>query len=486
MQNLVPVILSGGAGTRLWPLSRIDHPKQFLALTWERSLVQQTAERLTGAGFGPPLVVAAESHRFLVAHHLAEIGIVPERLILEPFGRNTAAALAVAAVYMLTQDRDALLVATPADHVIDDAESLRTALRAAANAAAGGFIATVGIPPDGPYTGYGYIRAGEPSAFPGCLSVATFIEKPDASAAARFVEEGGYYWNSGLFCVSAKCYVAELGRYAPDILAWSREAVEAGEADGSFFRLDPTTFANCPSNSIDYAVMERTERAVVVPTEIRWRDVGSWLSLWQSAEKDPSGNAVSGEAVLHDTERSYVFSDSDGPLVATLGIDDALVIATEDAVLVASKDRAQDVKAVVEALACDDRDEHRHHRVVHRPWGTYRRLSWGRRFQVKELVVRPGARLSLQLHEHRAEHWVVVEGVAEATCGEKSTLVHENESLYIPLRTIHRLRNPGSVPLRIVEVQSGQYLGEDDIVRFADDYGRTVKRRQTARGGRDT
>ena len=469
---IVPVILSGGSGTRLWPLSRSSYPKQFLKVGSGESLLQQTARRVAGHGFAPPVAVSNEEQRFLIAHHLLEAGAAPQKILLEPAARNTAPAAAAACVY-LSQGEDPLLLLLPADHVIGDAEAFRAAISTGAGYARDGYLVTFGIRPDRPHTGFGYIEAGRSLAADSAApahAVARFVEKPDAATARIYVESGSHYWNGGIFLFRASAFLRELESFAPEILAACRQAVERGSHDGDFFRLEGAAFRRAPDRSIDYAGMEKTAAAVVVPVEMGWSDVGSWSALWEVGEKDASGNVVEGDAVLHEVSGTYIRTD--GPLVAGIGVSDMVVVATEDAVLVAPKDRAQEVRAIVERLKSSGRTEHEAHRLVHRPWGSYRTISLGDRFQVKEIIVKPGASLSLQKHHHRAEHWVVVEGTASVVRGEETLLLHENQSIFIPLGTKHRLSNPGKLQLRLIEVQSGSYLGEDDIVRFEDNYGR--------------
>jgi mannose-1-phosphate guanylyltransferase/mannose-6-phosphate isomerase len=469
---IVPVILSGGSGTRLWPLSRSSYPKQFLKVGTGESLLQQTARRVASDGFAAPVAVSNEEQRFLIAHHLLEAGVAPHKILLEPAARNTAPAAAAACVY-LSQGQDPLLLLLPADHVIGDAAAFRAAIATGAGYARDGYLVTFGIRPDRPHTGFGYIEAGRSLAADSSAAahaVARFVEKPDTATARSYVESGSHYWNGGIFLFRASAFIRELESFAPEVLAACREAVERGSHDGDFFRLEGAAFRRAPDRSIDYAVMEKTAAAVVVPVEMGWSDVGSWSALWEVGEKDASGNVVEGDAVLHEVSGTYIRTD--GPLVAGIGVSDMVVVATEDAVLVAPKDRAQEVRAIVERLKSSGRTEHEAHRLVHRPWGSYRTISLGDRFQVKEIIVKPGASLSLQKHHHRAEHWVVVEGTASVVRGEETLLLHENQSIFIPLGTKHRLSNPGKLQLRLIEVQSGSYLGEDDIVRFEDNYGR--------------
>ena len=470
---IVPVILSGGSGTRLWPLSRSSYPKQFLRVGAGRSLLQETVLRVAGDGFSAPVAVSNEEQRFLVAHHLMEAGRPSAKILLEPVARNTGPAAAAACLY-LARTEDPLVLVLPADHVIANVAAFRQGIAAGAEHARSGFLVTFGIRPDRPHTGYGYIEAGrrlgDARSGPVGYAVQRFVEKPDAATAQSYIESGGYFWNSGIFLFRASAFLRELEGFAPEILAACREAVDRGSHDGDFFRFEAAAFRRAPNLSIDYAVMERTGAAAVVPVDMGWSDVGSWSALWEVAEKDGSGNVVEGDAVLHDVSDSYVRTD--GPLIAGIGISAMVVVATEDAVLVAPKDRAQEVRVIVDRLKSAGRTEHDTHRLVHRPWGSYRTISLGDRYQVKEIIVKPGASLSLQMHRHRAEHWVVVEGTASVVRGEEKLLLSENQSIFIPRGTKHRLANPGKLNLRLIEVQSGSYLGEDDILRFEDDYGR--------------
>jgi len=473
VSKLYPVVLCGGAGSRLWPMSRQLLPKQFLPLVSERTMLQETVERLRGlAGAEAPTVVSNNEHRFLVAEQLRAIGAPPRAQILEPLGRNTAPAVAVAALALERADSDAVMLVLPADHLIRDVETFHLAIRKAAAAAQAGFLVTFGVRPDHPATGYGYIEGGEPiEAHDDVFRVARFVEKPDAATARKFVERGTFAWNSGMFVLGARRYLEELGRHAPAILSASRAAWEKAATDLDFVRLDEASFAACPSDSIDYAVMEKTDAAAVVPVDIGWSDVGSWATLWEVGDKDDRGNVLRGDVHTQGVDGCYVRAES--RMVSVLGLTDAVVIETSDAVLVASRDEAQKVKDIVGKLDAAKRTEHVSHRRVYRPWGYYESIDAGDRFQVKRLMVKPGAALSLQMHHHRAEHWVVVSGTAKVTRGDEVTLVAENESTYIPIGTKHRLENPGKVPLFLIEVQSGGYLGEDDIVRFEDVYKRS-------------
>ena len=470
-----PVILSGGSGTRLWPRSRSSYPKQFLKLISDRSLLQDTAQRVSDrALFAPPMMVCNEDHRFIVAEQLRAADITPSHIVLEPAARNTAPAIAAAATLLVSGAPDALMLVLPSDHAISDTRAFLGAVETAARAAESGRLVTFGIRPERPETGYGYILGGEPlDACEGCLSVGRFVEKPDAATAAQYVSSGEYYWNSGMFLFSAAAFLEECGRLEPDIRRAAEAAVAGAETDLDFLRLAGEPFLDSPSRSVDYAVMERTGLAAVVPADIGWSDVGSWDSLWQIGAKDGDGNVLQGDVLTVETANSLVTSSDDGPLVAVMGAENLAVIATGDAVLVLPLDRAQDVKTLTDRLAGSDRPELLGSRRVYRPWGYYQSLHDGERFQVKRITVNPGARISLQRHHHRAEHWVVVNGVAEVTKDDEVFVLHENESVYLPPLSVHRLANPGKVPLNLIEVQSGSYLGEDDIERFEDIYDRS-------------
>ena len=468
---IVPVILSGGTGTRLWPLSRELYPKQFLPLAEERTMLQATIGRLAGlAEVAAPLVVCNEHHRFLVAEQLRASGPA-SAILLEPVGRNTAPAVAVAALQALNDNSDPILLVLAADHVIRDEEAFRTAVLTALPYAQVGQMVTFGIVPTAAETGYGYIRAERDGGAAAVFPVAEFVEKPDFETARGYVASGNYFWNSGMFMFRASRYLDELEQFAPDILAASRQSFGAAVRDLDFIRLDATAFSACRSDSIDYAVMEKTSQAVVVPLAAGWSDVGSWSALWDGGEKDAAGNVLHGDVLTVDCCNSYIKASS--RLVATIGLNDVVVVETADAILVAHKDKVQEVKKIVEQLKGDKRSEPTIHRRAFRPWGSYECIDSEERFQVKRITVNPGATLSLQMHHHRAEHWIVVKGTARITCGDKEFVLSENQSTYIPLGVTHRLENPGKIPLELIEVQSGSYLGEDDIVRFDDHYGRS-------------
>ncbi len=471
--TVVPVILSGGAGSRLWPVSRGSFPKQFWSLLTNFTLLQDTALRGQSRGLTNPVVVCNGEHRFIIAEQLRDVGIQDARIILEPEGRNSAPAIAAAAFVVAEQNPDAVLWVMAADAAIEDEPKLHVALDHAVMAAKAGYVVTFGMTPTRPEMGYGYIEQGHPiSDLPGVYKVSRFVEKPDKDKAEAFLAQGGYLWNSGMFVVRAQTFLSEIERYEPALYATVREAVEKRKTDMDFQRLDPESFCKSPDISVDYAVAERTDMAAVVPGSFGWSDVGSWDTLWDLGQKDAQGNVTHGHVVLEDVSQSYVRTD--GMLAAVLGVDGLVVVATQDAVLVARKDRAQDVKTLVQRLKKDKASQADTHRMTYRPWGHYEALTEGHRFQVKKIVVRPGQKLSLQKHYHRAEHWVVVEGTALVTRGDEQVIVRENESIYLPLGTMHRLENPGRIPVTLIEVQSGPYLGEDDIVRFEDIYSRTV------------
>jgi mannose-1-phosphate guanylyltransferase/mannose-6-phosphate isomerase len=474
--KIYPVILSGGSGTRLWPLSRAVLPKQLLPLVSDKTMLQDTVLRVSAVPHAvgqmmAPLIVCGNEHRFLVAEQLREIGQAPLGILLESVGRNTAPAVAAAAHYLMALDPQAVMLVLPADHVIENKEAFHAAIQRASQLAGDGALATFGIVPTAPETGYGYIRRGSGVAgAEGCYEVNSFVEKPDRATAETFVASGEYFWNSGMFLFRADRYLAELEQFQPAIASAAEEAIRLGHRDLDFCRLEEKAFAASPSDSIDYAVMEHTKQAVVVPADIGWSDVGSWSALWEVQQADADGNVKRGDVYLDGVSNSLVRAES--RIVAVLGVKDLVVVETADAVLVAHKDQVQRVKQVVDHLKAQDRTEHLYHTRVYRPWGYYEGIDSGSRFQVKRITVNPGGKLSLQMHHHRAEHWVVVSGTASVTCGDKVSLLSENESTYIPIGVTHRLENPGKLPLHLIEVQSGSYLGEDDIVRFEDVYQR--------------
>lgn len=470
--DIVPVILSGGTGSRLWPLSRESHPKQFWPLLSERTMVQETARRATGKGFAPPILVVGEAHRFMTAEQLREAGIADPQIVLEPEGRNSAPAIAVAALLVAETQPDAVLWIMAADAAIADVPALHAALELAAAAARTGRIVTFGVRPTSPQTGFGYIEMGDALAeVPGVQVVARFTEKPDLATAERLSTDGKHVWNSGMFVATAGMLVKELQEHAPAVLAAARAALADSRRDLDFIRLGAEAFREAPAISIDYAVMERTRHAAVVPADLGWSDVGSWDALWETSAKDASGNALQGPVESVDSSGCYVRSE--GMLTAVLGLKDVVLVVTDDAVLAMPRARSQDVKQVVERLKARGLKQAVEHRRMYRPWGHYEGLIMGDRFQVKQIVVRPGGKLSLQKHHHRAEHWVVVKGTARVQRDAESLILSENQSVYLPLGCIHRMENPGMIPLVLIEVQVGSYLGEDDIVRIEDTYGRS-------------
>lgn len=465
---MIPVILSGGSGTRLWPLSRGQYPKQFLPLVSGKTMIQETMLRLNGVPeLQPPIAVCNEDHRFMMAEQLREIGIRPSAIILEPVGKNTAPAVAVAALNASSEE-DVMLI-LPADHVITNTQVFHSAIAQARALAEQDFLVTFGIVATAPETGYGYIKASDTPVGDG-FKVAAFVEKPDAETAQRYIDSGDYFWNSGMFAFKAGCFLRELQKFNPQMLEICRGALAAAKNDLDFTRLDKAVFSACPSDSIDYAVMEKTDKAAVIPLDAGWNDVGSWSALWDVMAKDEAGNAIKGDVLVVDSRNSYIHSSS--KLVAVVGVQNLVIVETEDAVMVASKERVQDVKLVVDQLKALQRDEANVHRKVYRPWGHYDLIDIGDRHHTKRIVVKPGAKLSLQKHHHRAEHWVVVKGTAWVHKDGEDIMITENESVYIPVGAVHSLENPGVIPLEMIEVQSGSYLGEDDIVRYQDNYGR--------------
>lgn len=468
---VIPVILAGGSGTRLWPLSRELHPKQLIGLIDEHTMLQNTVMRLAGfEGMARPIVICNESHRFMVAEQLRSIGVEPLAIMLEPVGRNTAPALAAAAFKALETHENPTLLVLPADHTIAFIDKLHAAMREGVTLAEGGRLITFGIVPASPETGYGYIRKGAPVEGSGAVVIDRFVEKPDLETAKGYVASGEYCWNSGMFMFGSREVLGELERFAPEIVAACRQAVEQGTRDLDFFRLDKGVFSACPEDSIDYAVMEKTGNGVMISLSAGWNDVGSWDAIWQIGDKDDNGNVLKGDVITHDVSSCLLQAES--RMVAAVGLENMIVVETKDAVLVAPRDRGQDVKKIVSQLKAKTRAEAQLHPLVYRPWGSYEGIDMAERFQVKRITVNPGAELSLQKHFHRAEHWVVVKGTALVTRGDEKLLLREDESTYIPLGTVHRLENPGKIPLELIEVQSGSYLGEDDIVRLEDNYGR--------------
>ena len=466
----LPIIMAGGSGSRLWPLSRQLNPKQFLPLADnDLSMLQATIQRLEGLGAGLPQLICNEQHRFLAAEQLRLMGMEQANILLEPVGRNTAPAIALAALQACAQAEDPILLVLAADHLIQDVPPFQASIQTALPLAEAGKLVTFGIVPTHPETGYGYIEQGD-AVGEGGFAVSRFVEKPDLATARDYLAGGNYFWNSGMFMFRAIRYLEELERFRPDILAACRQALAGGSQDMHFTRVDAVAFAACPEDSIDYAVMERTDDAVMVALDAGWSDIGSWSALWDVSAKDQQGNVFKGDVLDQNSRNTYVHADS--RLVATVGVEDLIIVETKDAVLVAHKDHVQDVKKIVEQLKTATRDEHINHREVYRPWGVYDSIDNGHRYQVKRITVKPGAKLSVQMHHHRAEHWIVVSGTAQVTNGDKTYLVTENQSTYIPIGQIHALENPGVIPLELIEVQSGSYLGEDDIVRFEDKYGR--------------
>ncbi len=466
---LTPVLLSGGVGSRLWPVSRELHPKQFLPLAGELTMLQQTLERTGDLEASSPVVVCNEEHRFMVAEQLRQVGIAPSALILEPTGRNTAPAVALAALQELARDPEAILLVLPADHIIQDVAAFAQAVARALPLARKGMLMTFGVVPQAPETGYGYIRCGA-SLGEELYALEAFVEKPDPETAQSYLDSGSYLWNSGMFLLRAATYLEQLGEFQPDMLASCQRSMAGATVDMDFIRPEAVSFSACPADSIDYAVMEHTRVGGVVALDCGWSDVGAWSALWEVAARDQHGNASQGDVMLDNCRDSYFRSES--RLVAATGVSNLVVVETADAILVADRNRVQDVKRIVNRLKAESRPEASLHSRVYRPWGSYESLVTADRFQVKRIIVNPGQTLSLQMHHHRAEHWIVVHGTAEVTCEDRVFMLAEDESTYIPLGHKHRLANPGRIPLELIEVQSGTYLGEDDIVRFEDIYGR--------------
>ncbi len=469
--KIIPVVLSGGSGTRLWPLSRGTYPKQFLDLLDGLSLFQATLDRLTELNTEAPIVVASEPHRFLVAEQLRQRDVSGATIILEPEGRNTAPAIAVAAEHVMTQsvDSETLLLVLPADHNIKNVAAFSKAINIGKQAAVEGKLVTFGIKPDAPETGFGYIQSGAELS-DGVFAITQFVEKPDSTTAQQYLDSGDYSWNSGMFLFSAEKFLSELSSFQPEMVSACKNAIAGGHKDLDFFRLDADAFKASPSDSIDYAVMERTKDAAVVPVDIGWSDVGSWGSLADIYDHDNDGNTMHGDVLLQDCKNTMAYSEN--KLVTVVGVEDLVIVETLDAILVTHKDKSQQVGDLVKQLKSDDRLVATEHRKIYRPWGSYDAIDYGDRFQVKRITVNPGAELSLQKHHHRAEHWIIVSGTAEVTCDENVMMMEENTSTYIPLGSVHRLANRGVIPLELIEVQSGSYLGEDDIVRLEDNYGR--------------
>lgn len=467
---LFPVIMAGGSGSRLWPLSRQLNPKQFLTLVdSEHSLLQATIKRLEGLDAGLPLLICNEQHRFLAAEQLRLLDMEKANILLEPIGRNTAPAIALAAILACESGDDPVLLVLAADHLIQDVDAFHASLQAALPLAVEGKLVTFGIVPTKAETGYGYLEKGDSVGESG-FRVNRFVEKPDLQTAKEYLDSGSYFWNSGMFMFRASRYLDELEKFNPDILIACREALSKAEQDMHFIRVDHAAFSACPEESIDYAVMEKTADAVMVPLNAGWSDIGSWSAIWDVSAKDADGNVLKGDVLCERTQGSYVYAEH--RLVATVGVDDLVIVETKDALLVARREQVQDVKKIVELLRSGRRHEHSSHREVYRPWGVYDSIDQGERYQVKRITVKPGAKLSVQMHHHRAEHWIVVSGVAKVTNGDKTYLVTENQSTFIPIGQVHALENPGRILLELIEVQSGSYLGEDDIVRFEDRYGR--------------
>ncbi|XXF10412.1 mannose-1-phosphate guanylyltransferase/mannose-6-phosphate isomerase [Pseudomonas sp. D2-3] len=475
---MIPVILSGGNGSRLWPLSRQLNPKQFLPIADDSlSMLQATIRRLDGLKVSQPCLICNEEHRFLAAEQLRTLGIDNASILLEPVGRNTAPAVALAAIKALEKEHDPVLLVLAADHLIKDVDAFHRAVETALPFAQAGKLVTFGIVPTHAETGYGYLQKGA-AAGEGGFAVKQFVEKPDSETAERYLASGEHFWNSGMFMFRASRYLEELQRWQPEILDACRRATAQSKEDMHFVRIGKEAFAACPEDSIDYAVMEKTEDAVMVPLDAGWSDIGSWSALWDVSDKDAQGNVHKGDVLSHDSQNNYVHADY--RLVTTVGVEDLIIVETKDTVMVAHKDKAQEVKRIVEQLKREERCEYLNNREVYRPWGMYDSIDNGARYQVKRITVKPGAKLSVQMHHHRAEHWIVVSGTAQVTNGDETYMVTENQSTYIPIGQIHALENPGMIPLELIEVQSGTYLGEDDIIRFSDNYGRVKELKVSA------
>ncbi len=464
-----PVIMAGGAGTRLWPVSRQLYPKQFHKLCGGKTLLRQTLERIKDIGDEEPIIICNEDHRFYVAEQLRQEGIGEAKIILEPFGRNTAPAIALAALTALNEDKDPVLLVLPSDHYIADIIAFKSSIKKAVKLAEQDKLVTLGVTPNKVETGYGYIRQGSEIGNLG-YRISAFVEKPALDTAKEYVASGNYLWNSGVFIFKASVYLRALDEYRKDILYACKKTISAAKKDLDFIRVDAESFRECPEDSIDYAVMEKTPNAAVVPFDGGWSDVGSWTALWEIGEKDKEGNVFRGDVVAINSKGNFVFSES--KLIGMVGIEDVIAVETKDAILIVHKDHVQDVKKLVEIIRSNGREEYKNHREVFRPWGCYDSISNGDRYQVKRITVKPGGKLSVQMHHHRAEHWIVVSGTAKVTKADKTFLLTENESIYISVGEVHALENPGKIPLELIEVQTGSYLGEDDIVRFEDKYGR--------------
>ncbi|TEW50698.1 mannose-1-phosphate guanylyltransferase/mannose-6-phosphate isomerase [Psychromonas algicola] len=468
---ITPIIMAGGAGSRLWPLSRELYPKQFLTVTGEQSMLQQTVVRLSSIEHSPSVLICNEEHRFIAAEQLRLGGYQHGGIILEPVGRNTAPAIALAAIQAVNNSEEGeepILLVLAADHVIENVKAFEDSVSKALSFAQKGKLVTFGIVPTAPETGYGYIKSGEQNG--DAFSVSEFVEKPDLATAEKYLENGSYYWNSGMFLFKASRYLEELGKFSPEMLTICQKAIASNSTDMEFIRVDKTIFESCPDDSIDYAVMEKSKDVVVVPMDAGWSDVGSFSALWDVSEKDGNNNAIQGDVITDNSTNNYIYAENQ--LVTTVGVDNLVIVQTKDAILVADKNKVQDVKNIVNQLKASERSECKLHREVYRPWGKYDSIDTGKRDHVKRITVKPGGKLSIQKHHHRAEHWIVVSGTASVLNGDETTLVTENQSIYIPLGNIHALENPGKIPLEMIEVQTGSYLGEDDIVRFEDKYGR--------------